>query len=136
MVPIVGARDQSPRRHGYCFSILSPGRIRSESRAARGLLLPSSTCSATTPRHASPPDPRDRRPARLPPVPPCSLSDLRPPFWFLLGAATMAVLTLVLFYVAPRGLPPGGVAIHLGPNPPRPVRVAAAAPPPPAPAPA
>jgi murein DD-endopeptidase MepM/ murein hydrolase activator NlpD len=66
------------------------------------------------------------------------LSNRRPLFWFLLGAATMGVLTLVLFYVAPRWLPPGGVVI--GPNPPRgPVRAAArsappAIPPPPAPA--
>jgi murein DD-endopeptidase MepM/ murein hydrolase activator NlpD len=64
------------------------------------------------------------------------LSDRRPLFWFLLGAATMAVLTLVLFYVAPRWLPAGGVTIHVGPNPPRPVRVAPAVPAPQAVAPA
>ncbi|MFL5384720.1 MAG: M23 family metallopeptidase [Longimicrobiaceae bacterium] len=56
------------------------------------------------------------------------MSNRRPLFWFLLGAATMAVLILVLFYVAPRWLPPGGVTIHVGPNPPRPARVAAAPP--------
>jgi murein DD-endopeptidase MepM/ murein hydrolase activator NlpD len=52
------------------------------------------------------------------------LSNRRPLFWFLLGAATTAVLTLVLFYVAPRWLPAGGVTIHVGPNPARQVRVA------------
>jgi murein DD-endopeptidase MepM/ murein hydrolase activator NlpD len=52
------------------------------------------------------------------------LSNRRPLFWFLLGAATVAVLTLVLFYVAPHWLPPGGVTIHVGPNPGRPVHVA------------
>ena len=36
----------------------------------------------------------------------------------------MAVLTLVLFYVAPRWLPAGGVTIHVGPNPARQVHVA------------
>jgi murein DD-endopeptidase MepM/ murein hydrolase activator NlpD len=57
------------------------------------------------------------------------LSNRRPLFWFLLGAATMGVLTLVLIYVAPRWLPPGGVVI--GPNPPRsPVRAAAPSAPP------
>src|SRR3954452_12533681 len=77
MVPIVGARDQSPRRHGYCFSILSPGRIRSESRAARGLLLPSSPCSATPPPPPPPPPPRHPPPGPArggagapPPAPP------------------------------------------------------------------
>jgi murein DD-endopeptidase MepM/ murein hydrolase activator NlpD len=55
------------------------------------------------------------------------LSNRRPLFWFLLGAATMAVLILVLFYVAPRWLPPGGVIV--GPNPPRgPSRVEAPVP--------
>jgi peptidoglycan LD-endopeptidase LytH len=63
-----------------------------------------------------------RRPALLPPVPLSSLSNRRPLFWFLLGALTMAVLTLVLFYVAPRWLPAGGVTIHVGPNPGRAVR--------------
>lgn len=51
------------------------------------------------------------------------MSDRRPLFWFLLGAATTAVLAIVLFYVSPRWLPPGGVTIHVGPNPPRPARV-------------
>lgn len=60
------------------------------------------------------------------------MSNRRPLFWFLLGAATAAVLMIVLFYISPRWLPPGGVTIHVGPNPPRPVRVAV--PPPPAPA--
>jgi len=55
------------------------------------------------------------------------LSNRQPLVYFLLGAATMAVVTLVLFYVAPRWLPPGGVTIHVGPNPPRPVRTAPAA---------
>jgi peptidoglycan LD-endopeptidase LytH len=55
------------------------------------------------------------------------LSNRRPLVYFLLGAATMAVVTLVLFYVAPRWLPPGGVTIHVGPNPSRPVRTAPAA---------
>jgi murein DD-endopeptidase MepM/ murein hydrolase activator NlpD len=55
------------------------------------------------------------------------LSNRRPIVWFLLGAATMAVLTLVLFYVAPRWLPAGGVTIHVGPNPARTVSVAPAA---------
>lgn len=63
------------------------------------------------------------------------MSNRRPIFWFLLGAATMAVLTLVLFYVAPRWLPAGGVTIHVGPNPGRPVRVAARVPAPQATAP-
>ena len=36
----------------------------------------------------------------------------------------MAVLTLVLFYAAPRWLPAGGVTIHVGPNPARQVHVA------------
>lgn len=62
------------------------------------------------------------------PVPLPSLSNRRPIFWFLLGAASMAVLTLVLFYIAPRWLPAGGVTIHVGPNPGRPVRVAAQVP--------
>ena len=66
------------------------------------------------------------------------MSNRRPLFWFLLGTATTAVLTLVLFYVSPRWLPPGGVTIHVGPNPPRPARArpAPAATPPTAPAPA
>jgi murein DD-endopeptidase MepM/ murein hydrolase activator NlpD len=59
------------------------------------------------------------------------LSNRRPLFWFLLGAATTAVLTIILFYVSPRWLPAGGVTIHVGPNPPRPARAAAT---PPAPA--
>jgi murein DD-endopeptidase MepM/ murein hydrolase activator NlpD len=55
------------------------------------------------------------------------MSNRRPLFWFLLGAATMAVLTLVLFYVAPRWLPAGGVTVHVGPNPARARPVAPAA---------
>ena len=45
----------------------------------------------------------------------------RPATWFLLGAASTAVLGVGFCYVAPRWLPPGGVVIHIGPNPPRPV---------------
>ena len=64
------------------------------------------------------------------------MSNRRPLFWFLMGATTMAVLTLVLFYVAPRWLPAGGVTIHVGPNPSRQVHVARSAPAPQAVAPA
>jgi murein DD-endopeptidase MepM/ murein hydrolase activator NlpD len=63
------------------------------------------------------------------------LSNRRPLFWFLTGAATMAVLTLVLFYVAPKWLPAGGVTIHVGPNPGGEVHVARPALAPPAAAP-
>lgn len=56
------------------------------------------------------------------------MSNHRPAFWFFLGAASMGLLVLVLFYAAPRWLPAGGVIIHLGPNPARPApRVTAAA---------
>src|SRR3954451_1053676 len=47
------------------------------------------------------------------------LATRRPIFYVLLGAGSMALLTVVLFYLAPRWLPAGGVIIHVGPNPPR-----------------
>jgi murein DD-endopeptidase MepM/ murein hydrolase activator NlpD len=47
------------------------------------------------------------------------VSNPRAATWFLLGAASMALLGVGFCYVAPRWLPPGGVVIHIGPNPPR-----------------
>lgn len=47
--------------------------------------------------------------------------------WFLLGAASTALLGVGFCHVAPRWLPPGGVVIRIGPNPPRDVPLDSAA---------